>query len=170
MQQTFQFSKVTNVIQCKPCNQNINSVCPVKPDWTAVSSLNGPKPEYVAHAPVADSGTKTDALLLHCSINDTLINWIPHCQNMSTNLINSLDPMFVPISNPLLQNLLRISCTHNYYYYHFGTCNNYLCEFFKIQWLHFTGVVDKVLSAHVKILQDSVCQKLLKSVQFWLSY
>jgi len=74
--------------------------------------------------------------------------------------------MFVPISNPLLQNLLRISCTHNYYYYHFGTCNNYLCEFFKVQWLHFTGVVDKVLSAHVKILQDSVCQKLLKSVQF----
>jgi len=125
---------------------------------------------HVAHAPVADSGTKTDAPLLHCSINDTLISWSPHCQNMSTNLINSLDPMFVPISNPLLQNLLRIPCTHNYYYYHFGTCNNYLCEFFKVQWLHFTGVVDKVLSAHVKILQDSVCQKLLKSVQFWLSY
>jgi len=29
---------------------------------------------HVAHAPVADSGTKIDAPLLHCSINDTLIN------------------------------------------------------------------------------------------------
>jgi len=165
MQQTFQFSKVTkNVIQCKPCNQNINSVCPVKPDWTAVSSLNGPKPEYVAHAPVADSGTKTDAPLLHCSINDTLINWSPHCQNTSTKLVNVLEWKFVPISNPLPWNFLRIIIIT------LVTCNNYLCKFLKVQWLHFTGVVDKVITAYVKFCQDSVYQKLLKSVLFWLSY
>jgi len=137
MQQTFQLSKVTNVIQHKPCNQNINSVCPAQL-------------KSCCTCPVADLGTKKVSPLLHWSINDTLINRIPHCQNMSTNLINSLDLMFAPISNPLLWNLHRISCTNNYYYYHFGTCNNYLCEFFKVQWLHFTGVVDKVLIAHVK--------------------
>jgi len=47
------------------------------------------------------SGTKTFAPLLHCSINDTLINQITHSQNMSTKLIRILDstPVGLPISN-----------------------------------------------------------------------
>jgi len=29
------------------------------------------------------------------------------------------------------------------------TCNSYICEFLKVQWLHFTGVVDKMIIAYV---------------------
>jgi len=119
---------------------------------------------HVAHAPVADSGTKTDAPLLHCSINDTLINRSPHCQNTSTKLVDVLEWKFVPISNPLPWNFLRTIIIT------LVTCNNYLCKFLTVQWLHFTGVVDKVITAYVKFCQDSVYQKLLKSVLFWLSY
>ena len=116
------------------------------------------------HMPPLLTLAQTDAPLLHCSINDTLINWIPHCQNTSTKLVDVLEWKFVPISNPLPWNFLRTIIIT------LVTCNNYLCKFLKVQWLHFTGVVDKVITAYVKFCQDSVYQKLLKSVLFWLSY
>jgi len=49
-----------------------------------------------------DASTKMGAPLLHCSINDMLINRIPHCQNMFTKLIDILDLTFVQLYNPLL--------------------------------------------------------------------
>jgi len=86
----------------------------------------------------SDSGMKTVVPLLHCSINDrpTLISRIRHCQNALTKLINFLDSTFLQVYNPLLRNLLRILCTEKYYNYPLVTCNNYLSEFLKVQWLH----------------------------------
>jgi len=61
---------------------------------------------------------------------------------MSTKLaINILESTFVSISNTLQR---QNSVYQNYYYYFITlvTCNNYFCEFLKVQWLHFTRVVD----------------------------
>ena len=51
-----------------------------------------------------------------------LINRIPHCQNMSSKLMNVLDLTFVQVCSHLHWNFLRIPCTKNYhhYYYHFA--------------------------------------------------
>ena len=38
-----------------------------------------------------------------------------------------------------------------------------------VMWRHFSGVVYKCTITNVKCLQDSVYQKLLKSVHFWLT-
>jgi len=46
---------------------------------------------------------------------------------------------------------------------------NYLCKFLKVQWLHFAGVVDKVIITFL-IFKDSIYQFLFKSVYIWLSY
>jgi len=103
--------KCTNFIQRKPCNQNNNNVCPVQLKLCWKCSLS------------SDTGIKTGAPLLHCSVSDVLISRILRCKNVSTKLINVLDLTFVPIFNPLWRNLLRIPCTKNYYYYyyhHFG--------------------------------------------------
>jgi len=40
----------------------------------------------------------------------------------------------------------------------------------KVQWLHFIGAVDKVITACVKFFRDAVYEKLLKLVHFGLSY
>jgi len=31
------------------------------------------------------------------------------------------------------------------------TCNSYFCQFLKLQWLHITGVVDKVITDYAKL-------------------
>ena len=59
-------------------------------------------------------------LLLHCSINDTLIIRIPQRQNVLTKLINILHSTFVPISIHMVRNLFWILCAKIDYYYHFG--------------------------------------------------
>jgi len=81
----------------------------------------------------------------HCFIY-TLINRVPQCQNMSRKLINVLNLTLLNVYNCLLWNSLRIPSTKNCHYYcHFA---NYCCDFLKVQWLHFTGVVDKVIIAY----------------------
>jgi len=88
------------------------------------------------------------SVAFHCSrpINDTLINRIPHCQNVFTKLINVLDLTLVQDYVPLLSKFISIPCTKNYHHYYLQA--NYLYEFLEVQWLHFTDVVDKVISAH----------------------
>jgi len=112
------------------------------------------------------SGTKTFAPLLHCSITDTLINQITHCQNVSTKLISILDstPVGLPISNAakFAQKIIITVIT-------LVTYNDYLSVFLKVQWLRFTGVMEVVKNC-LSFFQDSVCHKSLKSVHLRLSY
>jgi len=59
---------------------------------------------------------------------------------------------------------ISIPCTKNYHHYYLQA--NYLYEFLKVQWLHFTDVVDKVISAHFQFFQDSIYQKIVKIGSF----
>jgi len=45
-----------------------------------------------------------------------------------------------------------------------------LSAFHKVQWLHFTGAVDKFVVIWCDVSSGFSNQKLLKSVNFWLSY
>jgi len=44
-----------------------------------------------------DASTKMGAPLLHCTINDMLINRISYCQNMFTKVISVFDLTFVQV-------------------------------------------------------------------------
>jgi len=57
----------------------------------------------------------------------------------------------------MITNLIQRTCT-------------VLVSLNKVQWLHFTGVVEKFVTSDVTFLLDSVYQKILKLVNFWLSY
>ena len=77
-----------------------------------------------------DASTKTGVPLLHCSINDTLISRIPHCQNVFTELINVLDLTFGRFYNPLQW----LKFTEDFVYRRLSSLlslcymQNYLCE------------------------------------------
>jgi len=47
------------------------------------------------------------------------------------------------------------------------TCNDYFFEFLKVQWLHFAGEVDKLITFWREISTVSKCQKLLKIDSFF---
>jgi len=67
-----------------------------------------------------DAGTKTGATLLHCSINDTSINRVPHFQNTFIKLINVLGPMFVQVIIICTKVCSGFLAEKKYHYYHFG--------------------------------------------------
>ena len=110
-----------------------------------------------------DASTKMAAPLLHCSINDTLINRILHCQNMFTKLTTVLDLTFVPViilcceiySRFCVPKIIIIIIT-------FITCK------LPSSFSKYSGYISQVwrtkLCSLISIFQDSTHQKLVKSV------
>jgi len=96
------YSELRYAIHRKPCNQNISSMFPSASVMLKMSPL------------ALDASTKKGAPLLHCSINDTLISRILHCQNVFPKLINVLDLTFVQVFNSFTRHSVYQSC---YYYY-----------------------------------------------------
>ena len=86
MQQNFQFTPNKDMlVTVSQVIKTFNGVCSYRLKLFKMSPLP------------LDASTKMAAPLLHCSINDTLINRILHCQNMFTKLTTVLDLTFVPV-------------------------------------------------------------------------
>lgn len=147
IQQTFYFipnwAMLFTVIHCEQCN-HINSVCSSQLILCSLPPFS------------SDVGMRTRAPLLHCSINNTVIDRVPHCQNTFTKLVNVLDPIFVEICNPALYNLYRIPGTKIIITLVACRYSGYILP---LKW------TKSILL--VKFLGNSTCRKLSKSVHFW---
>ena len=121
--------------QSAPCSRQITTPIPQHSIFYRPDSFPDAQPTVSKHWRQSISSNQ---------LNPTLSEHVNKvCREYSTS---------VQVYNPLLQNLLWIPCT-KIIIITLVTWNNFLCEFLKVQWQRFTGVVNKVIISYVNFFR-----------------